>query len=396
MPAIKKKQHYVPKFYLKLFANRDKKFYAFDFKNTSLIPSPVFYESQCYIPFFYGEDGVIEEKLSNKEGEWATAVKKILMGDELEESDLSLIKEFIIYQRLRTNYSYSHALQAQGTMLRECAEILYRNKNWMFDDGISKLCEEKAKNRITPALNISLASEMLKYVEDLTVQIVHYTTPNKLVTSDAPVTTLNAFTKVQGFGYECAGAVFIMPLTPEYLVIMYDSLFYSKKEMHIYCESTDEKEVETVNKYVLIGAERMVFSADKASFDLIGEEILGNRAKEIERNKAYFLGPKESGKRLMVSPAIGTNYYYELPYTKLTRESRRIPFFCREPFPRHFSEAWARKLKEKYMILSKFQRINRDTDAEEKKLANGDIRIGCRRMETLAQGYWRQKDNFID
>ena len=74
--GTKKKQHYVPKFYLKYFADDNNKFFAYDFKSQSLLPDKVFYESQCHKKYFYGEDGILENQLSQKEGEWATACKK--------------------------------------------------------------------------------------------------------------------------------------------------------------------------------------------------------------------------------------------------------------------------------------------------------------------------------
>ena len=66
MHGEKKKQHYVPRFYLKFFADHENKFYAYDFDTNRFIPNRVYYESQCYKKFFYGEDGILEEQLSKK------------------------------------------------------------------------------------------------------------------------------------------------------------------------------------------------------------------------------------------------------------------------------------------------------------------------------------------
>ncbi len=45
---MKKKQHYVPRFYLKRFTDSENKFYAYDFNAKGLIENRVYYESQCY------------------------------------------------------------------------------------------------------------------------------------------------------------------------------------------------------------------------------------------------------------------------------------------------------------------------------------------------------------
>ena len=62
--VAKKKQHYVPKFYLKFFSDAERKFFVYDFNKQMELPNRVFFESQCHKKFFYGEDGLLENQLS--------------------------------------------------------------------------------------------------------------------------------------------------------------------------------------------------------------------------------------------------------------------------------------------------------------------------------------------
>lgn len=98
-----RKQHFVPRFYLKLFADKNNKFNVYDFQQEKIIAKPVYYGSQCYGKYFYGEDGLWETRLSEMEGKWATSVYKAINGEKLSQEDILSLKEFIVYQRQRTS-----------------------------------------------------------------------------------------------------------------------------------------------------------------------------------------------------------------------------------------------------------------------------------------------------
>lgn len=390
MAGVKKKQHYVPRFYLKFFTDSDNKFNVYDFETKSLIPNRVYYESQCYKKYFYGEDGILEEQLSNKEGEWSTVCKKAIAGDDLSEADITSLKEFVLYQKQRTNDNYNHCIEERESIIREYTRHLYNQKGWEFDDVAENFCKQRAEEEISPAENISIASKMLKYIEDLGVLIVRYSTKHKLLINDSPVVTVNAFMKFQGFGYDNVGVAFLMPLSPSNLLIVYDDQLYKGYKGSIYVESTSEDEVLNINRYMIIHSERMFYSTNIVDSSLVSDEILDYRQREEKRNKTQFLGP-EGGQRLMMSQAEGMEYYYELPYIMLPREYRRIPYNCREAIPRHFEKGWDTKLAMKYQVLSMTKKL--PLNAETKKImpSKTDLKMGCRRMESLAKIYWKAK-----
>ena len=51
--TMTRKQHYVPRFYLRLFADNNNKFSVYDFQNSKILPQPVYYATQCYKKYFY-------------------------------------------------------------------------------------------------------------------------------------------------------------------------------------------------------------------------------------------------------------------------------------------------------------------------------------------------------
>lgn len=386
----KKKQHFVPKFYLKRFIDYDNKFYAYDFDLGGLLPKRVFFEDQCYKKYFYGEDGILEEQLSKKEREWATVCKKAIVGEDLNKNDVMLLKEFVLYQKQRTNANNNRLIEERESIIREYARHLYNCKGWDFDDVAENFCRKRASEEITPAENVSIASRLLRYVEDLGVLIVRYSTSNNLLTTDSPVVTLNPFVEFQGYGYDNIGVVFMMPLSPKTLLIVYDDLLYKQYKGMIYVENDSEDEVKNINRYEIIHAEKKAFSADIKNFDLLTDKVIEFRQREKNRNKTQFLGP-EGSQRLIISRSEGTEYYYELPYIILPREYRRIPYNCREAIPRHFEIGWEKRFANKYRILSMTKRLSIGVEMERVAPSKTEIKMGCRKMEKLARIYWKEK-----
>lgn len=379
--TTKRKQHYVPRFYLKLFADKDNKLSVYDFQSLRVLPNPVYYATQCYKKYFYGEDGVWENKLSEMEGKWARSVNKAINGETLSLDDISLLKEFVLYQRQRTSEENNRSIEQRESILKEYAQTLYLYKGWEFDEKATNLCKKRAEEDVTPAESLEMASRLVEYIDDLDILIVRYKTDKSLITSDSPVIVLNPFLEFQGFGFGNIGIAFLMPISPEHLLIVYDGTLYSMYSDKLYVESNNTQEVIAINKYELIHAERMAFSVETDTL-VVNDEILTNRNKEEIRNKTQFLGIK--GQRLIAIQARGMNYYYKLPYIQLPRKYQKIPYECREPLPREYEFEWEQKLAMKYQIMS----IARKASGQVQSLSKTDLKIGCRKMESLAKEYW--------
>lgn len=388
----KRNQHFVPRFYLKYFVDAEKKFYRYDFLyNGEQLPSRVFYETQCHRKYFYGEDGILEEKLSNKEGEWASACRKVIAGESLCEADKALLKEFVLYQKQRTSDNHNRIREDRESIIREWTRMLYASKGWKYDDVAENFCKKRASEGTSPAENVLLASKMLEYINDLGLLIVHYSTDNVLLTTDSPVVTLNPFMRFQGFGYGCIGIVFLMPISPRHLLILYDDYLYKKFRGCTYYESNNEEEVKQINRYEIIHAERMFFSADNRNLDLLNDDVIDHREREEKRRKTQYIGP-EGSPRLIMTQAEGIDYYYELPYTRLPREYRRIPYNCREAIPRSYDKRMAEKLSMKYKVLRVAQTLSTNTETKKLLPSKTVLKMGCRKMEALANLYWKERD----
>ena len=382
MPKKKRKQHFVPKFYLKSFTNEnDNKFFAYDFAKSCFLPKPVYYESQCFKEYFYGEDGVWEERLSKMESKWAVAFHKAVRGEPLSGDDISSLKELVLFQRQRTSAENNRSKEERESILIEYAKSIYLRKGWSFDEEAARFCRERAREDTTPAEHVEVALRMKKYIDDLDVMVIRYTTEEKLITTDSPVVVLNPFLGIQGYGYASIGVVFLMPISPNSLLVVYDGTLYAKNLGKTYVDAYSSQEVLSVNQYELIHAERMAFSLNK-EFLYSNDDISERREKERETNKTHYLGPE--GHRIIMCHPNGTNYHLELPFVSLPREYRRIPYQCREAIVRYYDSEWERKLAMKYQVFNTVRR-----QGSIKTLSQTDLKIGCRRMENIAKIYWK-------
>ena len=93
--AEKKKQHYVPKTYLKHFSNE--KIFSVLNIDKNMIYENVPYASQCYENYFYGNDLNWEKRLDSMESQWGMVLDKICRGENIDAIDKALVKQFSIY-----------------------------------------------------------------------------------------------------------------------------------------------------------------------------------------------------------------------------------------------------------------------------------------------------------
>ena len=106
MEVKRKKQHYVPQFYLKNFAREDNTFSIYNVKNNTIIQKAP-YKSQCYENYYYGENNQWELRLSKLEYESSKIINRIINEDSYYPNikEIDMLKKFVIFQRYRTTYN---------------------------------------------------------------------------------------------------------------------------------------------------------------------------------------------------------------------------------------------------------------------------------------------------
>ena len=135
------KQHFVPRFYLKEFANSDGQLHVFDTQNVRKL-KPYSVGAVCYKPYFYGEktgerdelsqtiekhfDENIENPLSD---EWPQLLQRIADSNQpISEDDKFVIAGFMVHMWLR-NPSMREFINSNAERLhKQIAKVMYSGR----------------------------------------------------------------------------------------------------------------------------------------------------------------------------------------------------------------------------------------------------------------------------
>ena len=378
--AENKKQHYVPKTYLKRFAN-GKLFSVLNVENGDIYES-VAYGNQCYESYFYGTNLEWEKRLNSMEQQWGIVLDKVCVGETLGENDKNLLRQFALYQYQRTVSRDQFNVLSYKENVREIAKV-YLKREEISDEEAGNFFEEYAKKMSSPDKSLEMVAKLESLVEDLDVIVIECKTVSKLVSSDAPVICINPF-EPHAIGFGCMGFIMFFPVCDSKLVVIYDGKMY-KANKNI-TAITEEEEIFHLNAYQYISAENIVYGKEKKDLNFVRESLKDERRKNRSINPVQALGPQDSKLIAMSNKRI--IHDCNLSFAYLSHEIRKIPFMCREAVPRKWEKGWKDKLRDKEVILPQIMRIHRE-DKEKPGLTIKEIKRGCRLMSNYAEKYWR-------
>lgn len=333
---ITKNQHYVPRFYMKPFSiiknegsKKEKVLISFYQFKDNMAKNNVPTNSVCSEDFFYDEDGKIENQLAEKEGKWASAIKKINCGDTLTASEISDIREFTIYQISRTKAMLDHNQDMATTML---TDTLYNQNSTLDKSIIKEIVEKKVEKEITPQLALNLVKDILPLITDLEIGILENKTEVSFFTSDVPVIIINSLS-IHRAGLGDIGTVIFFPVSPKKMIMFYDSKLYGR----IPEEIQDLECVHAFNKYQYIGADERILASNSVEFEsfIQNEELNSIREKfsiSIKTNTIY-----DGVRTFMAAKSRSIGYYINIPILKLPKSLKKIPADFRETFSRGYS-----------------------------------------------------------
>ena len=381
----KKKQHFIPKFYLRLFANSDKKFTIFNVQENKIVNN-VFCDSQCQKDYFYGSDCVWEDKLAKMEATWSSTFKKVISKSPLSSKDIANIKEFALYQRFRTCGESNHVNRTREEMTIQMGKNIYAHEGYYFGESAEKACKTIAKNNeLPPADSLNYAEICLSCIEDLSVLIIEYSTQTNLISSDVPVVFINPF-HIHTIGLSCIGLIMLFPISPKQLIVIYDSKAYPRFNNQTYITLNNETEVKKLNVLQLVSADKILFSSDANLFSVFTNEDYLCRSKNRDNNVVSIYGSQE--KQLVTTTPRKTILHHTFSFGKLISDFSSIPFTCREAVPRQLEEGWEQKLETKIELFPDL--INLE-GGNKIGLTKKQLKRGCEKMLNLAKRYYWRK-----
>lgn len=380
----KKRQHYVPKSYMKTFSNDGRTFAVFNLKDKTPY-APVPYDSQCYADYFYGEDRVLEDRLGEMENAWKAVLDRVRNQFPLSSDDIFLIKEFAVFQRQRTLAESEYGKQEKIEFYIECGRSIAANKGLPFDDVAKEACIQYAnEHAIPPAEVLKKIDTIVPLVSDLELVVINYNTQSHLISSDVPVILINPFCPHQ-IGFGCMGLIILFPISPCQLVVLYDAKMYPRCKGKTYISLSNEKEVYNLNVLQLISAEKVLFGCAKDDFLLFKPQAFQCRTKNRSVEKVASLGPE--GHRLIMTSLRKTIYDCSFSFGKIRSDFNAVPDFCREAAPRIWEKGWEDKLRISGDIVHQIAKIK---DNLFQSFSGKKYHRGRDQLLRCALKYWRE------
>lgn len=263
----KKNQHYIPKFYLRKFSfeNNAKQIGVFNIDNKIFIQRGKL-KSQGSKNFFYGQDGKIEDLLSEIEGHLGITLKKIIEGkivpSKLSNEHIDLLL-FIILTDLRNPVRIALMIDGFEQVRNRIIEL---DSNANPDKFVPSMTHEEAVK-----MSLSNIMEVLPEIMDLEYKILHNTTNKPFITSDFPIVKYNQFLELKNWsgsksGYGLDGLQIFIPITSELLLVFYDSAIYKagyQKQKII--NITNERDVDNLNILQFVNCFSTIYFNEKVN-----------------------------------------------------------------------------------------------------------------------------------
>ena len=258
---VKRKHHFVPKFYLEAFRSEVRRIHLYNLKRLLPVQSASL-RDQCYKHRFYGPDDEVENLLAGLEGSLAPVLKEIRSKGVLPpaESDKHLhLLTFGAMQVLRTP---KHAERLNRMFDKALKQV--------YSGAANQLGMDLEATRIgfddTVLITLRNLPQMQAAVSDLRAHLI-VSSRNAFLTSDNPAFKYNQYCEeIQYTGVTGAiqkGLQIFIPLSPRLQLVLYDGSTY-RAVAGRYSRSSGAKQsdIDQLNKMQLISADENVYFAD--------------------------------------------------------------------------------------------------------------------------------------
>lgn len=295
--AEKKSQHYVPRFYLKLFSNNNEGTHIglYNFRNTRFVPAADLRHQACR-DYFYGKDSNVEDALGVIEGHANLIIKGIIDSKqmpELKSENYNTIWLFTLIQAYRTKYTANEANNMVNMFFKTILKYDDKFKNHLNDFTI------ELTN--APTLMLTTLIQSLDEAVDLSCKLIVNNTKINFITSDNPVVRYNQFLEKRNSpsgrtGLATKGLQIFYPISPNLTLIFYDSKVYNigNKKYNV-IDIQNEIDVEFLNLLQSLNCDEQIYFNNKVSQEEVNK-IIGKKNKLSPKTKNVMI--ESSGRQL--------------------------------------------------------------------------------------------------
>jgi hypothetical protein len=259
MPALRK-QHSVPRFYLRNFAVDDKgrQIGTYSLRGAHFFERTSIRDQACS-NLFYDESGRIERGLSRIEDAAAPIVQEILHANSLPPTRsyaFQFLLFFVVTMLLRTETRARVTSNMLRTVLGKALELQYGKK--LANSVLISLKHEGS-------MSFSGLPELFKCIMDMRFFLVANRSTVEFITSDSPAILTNPFARFKGLyrdncGFRSKGLVILFPLSPFLLLCGMDPMMYRNpvsRQRHV--ELYEEAAIDDVNSNQILQCSNSVY-----------------------------------------------------------------------------------------------------------------------------------------
>jgi hypothetical protein len=330
-----KKQHYVPKFYLKLFSQDGKHLGIYNLKSKESFQVPI--KNLCYEKYFYTKNSEFEKALSLIEQKQAETLHKLVNAQDFANfghEDFYFIRSFLLLQSSRT--------KDEKVILNKYGEFFVAN----FVKPLMKSSEDLKRKGLTEdvidnikitfptdhILAMSVALREVELLSDLEPILIINKSNRNFICSDAPIVLYN-YIKIENTnttGYQFPGLQIFCPLNKNILLLLIDKNLYDlKRGTGSTIFITRNSDVDSINKLQLVNCLDNVFFSkeDDTNYvrklhseveDLIKErEFRSDIVQTTQNNDGTY-------SEIVTLYQADSNYVLKLSSIKLNKKNKRL------------------------------------------------------------------------
>ena len=330
----RKRQHYVPQFYMRNFSEDGKRFALLTSRGEVVDGAPV--RSQCAEDYFYTE-GLYEIELSIFEWTVAPIIKRIVTEDNtnLSSEEELLIKQFMIYQNQRASATAKYRFNQGVDVFAEAVKMRVGSHD-ISREEMADFIRENFRNFAD--LSYEMAKELHGNASDLSLAVISFPRDGVLVSCDNPCIFTNIYC-FHAVGLLNAGLIILLPLSSNKLAIAYDSKMYKlKADNGLVADSV------LINEMQLYNSNKVVFSHDKNVLRKLRKKQAKIFAmKEDSGNGVTSLGAPDE-KMIIVQSDFSKIDFIANSFLKLIPQASSVPLNVRDIFLRVPDEAGHQRL----------------------------------------------------
>ena len=291
----KRNQHFVPQFLLRNFSSDGKTIKTFYIAEDKTINENSSIKKQCSKNYFYSKNLKIEESLGLIETHFNRIIQEYIIKknclpnkrskDNKELEDCKIFCAYILSQSLRTVSAVNDTNKITNSLAKELLKLdnKYKKNPTITEENINSITIESDSFALE---NLRNAYSSFPLIYDLESTLLMNCTNVGFFISDHPVILYNKSYKGE-IGLVSKGLIILMPITPKYYIILYDSTLYetSPKNKQKILTISKQNDIDGLNLLQSINANKTIYYLEES------EEYLKKINKGAKKHRNHIKEP---------------------------------------------------------------------------------------------------------